>query len=56
MRTENFFLHGNQQLEASLGPNSATASDKRRLCVTLPKLNMNIYAYFPTALVSVKNF
>lgn len=54
MKTREFFLHGNQQLDANLGPNSATATHKRRLCVTLPKLNMHIYVYFPVALVSVR--
>lgn len=54
MKTNDFFLHGNQQLDAALGPNSATAVHKRRLCVTLPKTNMNIYVFFPTAAVSVK--
>jgi len=55
MKAEEFLLYGNQQLDASLGANSATASDKRRMCVSLPRLKMDIYAYFPTALVSVKN-
>jgi len=54
MKTDDFFMHGTSQLDASLGPNSATAQEKRRLCVTLPRTNMNIYVYFPTALVSVK--
>jgi len=52
MKTEDFFLHGTSQLDASLGPNSATAQEKRRLCVTLPRTNLNVYVYFPTALVS----
>jgi len=52
MKTDDFFLHGTQQMDASLGPNSATAQDKRRVCVTLPKLDMNIYVNFPVCLVS----
>jgi len=48
-------MHGTQQMDASLGPNSATAQDKRRTCVTLPKLDMNIYVNFPICLVNVRS-
>ncbi len=47
-------MHGTQQMDAALGPNSATAQDKRRTCVTLPKLDMNIYVNFPVCLVNVR--
>ncbi len=56
MKTEKYLIHGTYNVEASLGPNSASAIQKGKICVSLPGLGMNIYCYAPTAVVSVPLF
>ena len=53
MKTEDFIIHGTQQIDASLGPNSASAVHRRRFSVSLPKLGMDVNVFLPTAAVSV---
>jgi hypothetical protein len=53
MKADKYIIHGTYNIEAVLGPNSATAIQKGRVCVTLPSLDMTIYCYTPTAAVSV---
>ena len=54
MKGDNFFLHGNYQIEASLGPNSVHGTQKGRSCVQFKDDDMTVYCLFPSCSIQVK--
>ena len=53
MKGDSFLLHGNYQIEASLGPNSVHGTQKGRSCVQFKDDDMTVYCLFPSCSIQV---
>ena len=53
MKGNSFLLHGNYQIEASLGPNSISGTQKGRSCVEFQDDGMTVYCQFPSCSIQV---